>query len=176
MLQTRYFWLLFTLVFTLSCQTEPKKEEPVKKEMTTAEKRDEASKDWRAFWPIFQKAVKEGDVETLVSHIEFPLKGSEVFNDGKQISKASFSKHFSKIFDATARATFAETDNMSDFATKNQQVADQLNVPANKKIKTMMVLYITDEGKENQTESSVTFQFVEVSPMRFKLYSLVTAG
>jgi len=115
-------------------------------------------------------------VEALTNYIEFPLKGSEVFNDGKQISKATFSEHFSKIFDSTARATIAETDNMSEFATKNQQVADQLNVPANKKIRTLMVLYITDEGKENQTESSITFQFVEVSPGTFKLYSLVVAG
>ena len=180
MLQTRYFYLLFTMLFALSCQTETKKEdekkEVTKKEMTTEEKREEATKNWRAWWPVFQKAVTEGDVETLASHLEFPLKGSEVFNDGKRISKATFSQHFSKIFDTLARTTIAETDNLSEFVTKNQKIGDQLNVPINKTIRTLMVTYTKDEGKENQTESSVTFQFVELSPGEFKLYSLVTAG
>jgi len=168
-LKSKLFYFFFTLVFVTSCQTEPRKKSKsdegttAPKELTTAEKRDLASKDWRAFWAIFQKAVAEGDVETLVNHIEFPLKGSGPFNEGKQISKASFSQHFSKIFDEQARKMIVETDNMSKFITKKQEVADQLNVPANKTIRSLMVLYVTDAGKENQTESSVRATFFLVA-------------
>jgi len=179
-MQMKPIYLLIVFLFLFSCKTETKKEPvaktPTKESPAPAPKTKSPNDIWKPFWKMFQTAVQEGDVETLVKHIEFPLRGSEAFNDGKQISKASFHKHFSKMFDETTRIMIKETENMSKFLTKTPTVADQLNVPVNQTVRSFMVSYVENEGMENQTESSLTFQFVEVAPAVFKLYSLVPAG
>jgi hypothetical protein len=171
-------YLLFALLAFAACKSENKTEEASPASSTaTPTPTEPVLNPWDVFWTDFQQAVVRGDAEKVSSYTEFPLRGSEPFNDGKQISKATFEEHFSKIFDATVVEAFKKgITNMSEYATKNQIVADQLNVPTNKKIKTTMIMYVENERAENQTESSVTFQFVEVEPGLFKLYSLVTAG
>lgn len=173
--------LLLIFLFLFSCQTDSKKEvvsEDANKETAIPKpKAEKIPTPWEMFWKDFQGAVVAGEVNKVASHITFPLKGSELFNNGKPVDQANFKELFPKIFDPTVVEMFKEgVTNMSEFATKNKTVADQLNVPVNTKIRTTMVLYVTNKGKKNQTESSLTFQFVEVAPSVFKLYSLVTAG
>lgn len=174
-----YLLFAFLLLFTC-CETEPKKETiPQKKttEKTAPAPKPKVVEDfWKPFWATFKTAVQTDNLEVLKDHIVFPLKGSEAFNNGKQISKASFDKYASKIFDKEVKAIFKVRENMSEFATKKQKIADQLNVPVNTKIRTVLVPTIQNGKSGKQTESSVTFQFVEVAPGVFKLYSLVVAG
>jgi hypothetical protein len=171
-------YLFIALLAFAACKSETKKEEtaPISPSAAPTPKKPVLS-PWDIFWTDFQQAVVRGDVGKISSYTEFPLRGSEPFNDGKRISKATFEEHFSKIFDATVVEEFKKgITNMSEYATKNQIVADQLNVPTNKRIKTTIIMSVENEGAENQTESSVTFQFVEVQPGQYKLYSLVVAG
>ncbi|MFK7809941.1 MAG: hypothetical protein AB8F74_19205 [Saprospiraceae bacterium] len=174
-------FILFALLCLFSCSTEPKEKDtvirpPVKKENQESLKPVEKPDLWKAFWTDFQAAVAAQNIDKIASHIEFPLKGSDVFNKGKLVTKENFALFYQKIFDEKTRSVIAETENMSEYATQKKEIADRFNVPTNKKIRTFLVNYVYNEGKPNQTESTVTFQFVEVASGLFKLYSLTTAG
>ena len=172
-------YIYLVLILFLSCQSERKEEVKSPPLVKTEEPKKEKQlpSAWDQFWIIFQKAVQESDVETIISHTVLPLPGSESISNGKPISEANFKKYFSKLFDAKAIKTFASsTGNLSDFATKSKLVAEQLNIPMNVKVRGLTVLYTFNEGKKNQTESSMTYHFAETSPNMFKLVSIITAG
>ena len=175
----RVHYIFFVLVLLFSCQPDS----PTTTQKTATEKTPPPSKvektlsPWEQFWGTFQKAVRERDVKTIAANTVFPLPGSEALNEGKTISEATFEEHFSKLFDAKTVETFnASTGNMSDFTTKSEMVAEQLNVPVNVKVRAITVLYVFDEGTEIQTESSMTYHFAETEPNIFKLVSVIAAG
>lgn len=166
----KYLYSLCLLLILFSCNSS--KERPVEKENLT-ERPVQPADSWADFWKAFSTAVAKKDVEKVAGMTKLPLQNN--LNDGGW-TKEIMAERFADLFDETATAKFQQATGR-DFRAmpSNEETAGYMNTPLGIELKVINVLYIFDEGTDNQTESSKTFVFGEVDG-QFKLLSVMFAG
>ena len=148
------------------------KDRPVLKELQV-ERVAPPADNWDGFWKMFTTAVNHGDAEKVSGMIRWPLFTNMEENS---ISKQQLKGKFNDIFDEETKATFsALTDRDIQIVPSNEETAGFMNTPKGIELKSINVMYVEDEGKESQTESSKTFVFGEING-QYKLLALIIAG
>lgn len=150
MSRTVFYSLLFLLFSGVTCQP-------------SAESID-------SFWPAFQRAVAKGDAERVANLTHFPLPGAEPFVRSQVyvaagVLREPFIASFERLFDERARQVIARTrvENLEEYTVQADSYAELLGIPVGTEVFRLAVRYVREEGTENQTESTVFFNFITVN-------------
>lgn len=155
------FWVIITLSI-LACNTAPKHAK------------------LEAFWTDFQKTVADNNHAAVADMTIFPLKGTEFvgedFNENG-LNREQFIAQYEQVFDEKIRQAIAANtaDKLIKFVSEKAETLERIGVPPNTEIYSFNVSYVSDEGLETQTESSVSFYFLKKNGV-FKLAFLLIAG
>ncbi len=133
-----------------------------------------------SFWVDFQKAVAANNKEAVANKVLFPLGGSDTFGENiraEGMTRAQFLEWYDQIFDKKVKTAIAQTK-VADLAksmSPTDTALEALKLPSNTTVYNLTVFYIFDEGLETQTESAITFYFLQ-QKNEVKLAYLSVAG